>query len=197
MLVLARVFSSTRLTITAQSRRARRAVGQRLARQRARHHHRIGRHAAIDHLARRAVDDLGRRADEDAHRQHRAALARSRPRRPPTGADEAVVLDRSPGWPAAAPARRRCRRHPTGARSCRSARRIRPSPRCRPWCRHRHRRRDSRSSASARRSARYRRSSARRCPARRESRRSRKRFSPQPSNFSGTLSYSDAGRRCP
>src|SRR3954470_11634508 len=49
--------------------RPRRAVGQRLARQRARYHDRIGRHAAIEDLAGRTVDDLGGGADEDAHRE--------------------------------------------------------------------------------------------------------------------------------
>ncbi len=94
MPVLERVWASTVLTMTAQeSEGARRPVREGLARQRARHHHRIGRHLADMDLAGGAVDDLGRGGDEDAHREHRAladdhALDDFR-----AGADEAVVLD--------------------------------------------------------------------------------------------------------
>src|SRR5438552_9705982 len=70
-----------------------RAVGHRLAWERARHHDRIRRHLALKIFAAGAVDDAGRGADEHAHGEHRAlahdhALGHFRAR-----ADEAIVLD--------------------------------------------------------------------------------------------------------
>ena len=94
MLVLARVRSSTRLTITAQ---AVEGPGwpffSGLCRQHAGHHHGIFRDLADKGLAAVAVDDLGGGAEKHAHRQYRAlahddALGDFRAR-----ADEAIVLD--------------------------------------------------------------------------------------------------------
>src|SRR5262249_48663368 len=64
-----------------------------LARHRARHHYRIGRHFALMDRAGLAIDDPRRGAEIDAHREHRAlaydhAFGHFRAR-----ADEAVVLD--------------------------------------------------------------------------------------------------------
>ena len=89
MLVFERVRSSTRLTITAQAR-----LGPpSLRRQGAGNDHRIGRDAAVDDFARRAVDDLGRGAEEHAHRHHRALLDDDALGDFGARADEAIILD--------------------------------------------------------------------------------------------------------
>ena len=94
MPVLERVCASTRLDDHgAIEARPGLAVGQRLAGQAARHHHRIGRHPADMDLAGGAVDDLGRGADEDAHREHRAFADDDALDHFGAGADEAIVLD--------------------------------------------------------------------------------------------------------
>src|ERR1041385_1334173 len=69
------------------------AVGHWLAGERAGHHHRIGRHLALEHLPGGAVDDLGRGAEIDAHRQHRALAHDHAFGDLGARADEAVVLD--------------------------------------------------------------------------------------------------------
>src|SRR5436190_2613498 len=73
--------------------RARLVVGERLARQRARHHHGIGWHMADVDLAGVAVDDLGGGADEGAHGEHRALADDDTLDHLGAGTDEAVVLD--------------------------------------------------------------------------------------------------------
>src|SRR5262249_16453316 len=73
--------------------RARRAVPHGLARHRARYHHRIGRHLALEDLAGLAVDDLRRGANEHAHGQHRAGAHHDAFGNLRARTDEAVVLD--------------------------------------------------------------------------------------------------------
>ena len=149
MLVLARVCASTLLD-DHRAVQAVAAVGA--GRQVAADHHRAGRDAAVADLAGGAVEilvlwpmntpiEMTEFSSTITPFDHLAARA-----------DEAVVLDDGRVGLQRFRARRRCRRRRTGARSCRSARRSRRWPRCRPWCLRRRRRRCSRSWASAPRS---------------------------------------------
>jgi hypothetical protein len=94
MPVFARVFASTRFTITAHaSEGPGEPSGSGLPGKRAGNHHGIGRNFADERLARRPVDDLRRRAQEHPHRKHRAfahdhAFGHFRAR-----ADERTILD--------------------------------------------------------------------------------------------------------